>query len=118
MESRDVLGIIKDAQNGPILINQKGEVSFLSLNDNDDPSFKDIQQIIKGIPQVMRLTKYKLPELCMICNQEGKMQMFNTNLKASTIWNLYFAGEDRMGVMVSESIVGDVIIAPASWLIT
>lgn len=118
MESRDVLGIIKDAQNGPILINQKGEVTFLSLNDNESPSFKEIQDLVKGIPQVMRLAKYKLPELCMICNQEGKMQLFNTNLKASTIWNLYFAGPDRLGNEVSESIVGDVIIAPSSWLTT
>lgn len=111
----NTLGIIKDAQNGPVYINQKGEILPFSVNNPDDPTLRELQKAVGGVMQMIRLSKYKLPELCFICNQEGKMHRLNSNVKATAVWNMYF-GQDEMGNDTQDIIVGDVIIAPSSWL--
>ena len=68
-----------------------------------NPSLQAMQNAVSGMIQMVPLEKESLPDLYLVCDDEGKIKGDAVNFEATKIWIKYYGDTDI--------IVGNVLIA-------
>jgi len=103
--------LLKLCQKHPVKISSTGEVVEYTPQTPNNPSVSELQKAMNStMLSMMRLSEFKMPELHMFFDPEGKYMAKNSNLKATRLMKIY-GNQD-----LDDTIVGDVIVFP-SWYI-
>ena len=81
------------------LYRTNGRIEEFSVN----PSLQAMQNAVSGMIQMVPLNKEGLPDLYLICDDEGKIKGGDVNFEATKVWKKYYGDTDI--------IVGNVLIA-------